>query len=189
MLRKTRFRYPERMTVGPVRMTLAIVLIAAGVLGFVVFLVTSLMKTFGGMHRVEVPGTREMTLEPGSYTVYWESDSRFTPVPSRSDLDLSIASKGGSLAVSSSGLMASRYSTMDRVGASVAAFTVEKADLYAVKVAPAAGLVLPKGGVAVGRSIGFLGVLKIVLVCVAILGVGLGGGLTLLLRKPSAPGP
>jgi hypothetical protein len=178
------------MTVGPVRMTFAVLLIAAGVLGFVVFLVTSLMKVFSGLERAHVPGARELTLEPGDYTIYWETDSRFNPVPSLSDLDLTVASKTGeSRPVSSSGLMKTRMSTMDRVSVSVALFSVERAGSYEVKAAAAAGKTLPKGGIAVGRSIGFLGVLKIVIVCIAILGAGLGGGLTLLLRKTSVPGP
>ena len=166
-------------------MTLGILLIAVGVLTFVIFLVTSLMKVFGGLQRVEVPGARELTLEPGDYTIYWEGDSRFGSVPSFPDLDLSVVSKGGeSRTVSSSGLLASRYTTMEgRSGASVAVFTVERGDLYAVKVATAPGKSLPKGGIAVGRSLGFLGVLKLVLICIAILGAGLGSGLTVLLRK------
>ena len=90
-------------------MTFGILLIAAGVITFVIFLVTSLMKVFGGLQRVEVPGARELTLEPGDYTIYWEGDSRFGSVPSFSDLDLSVVSKDGeSRTVSSSGLLAGR---------------------------------------------------------------------------------
>lgn len=194
MLRATFFLPPRRsisypepdMTVGPVRMTFGVFLIVAGVIGFAIFLVTSLMKVFSGTQRVEVPGARELTLEPGDYTIYWETDSRFSRAPSRSDLDITVVSKsGGSLTVSSSGLMGSRYSTMDRVGVSVAAFTVDRADLHTVQVAAAAGKTLPKGGIAVGPSIGFLGVLKIVILSILILGSGLGGGLFLLLRKGS----
>ena len=176
------------MTVGPVRMTFGVLLIAAGVISFAIFLVTSLMKVFGGLQRMELPGVRELTLEPGDYTIYAESDSRFSPVPSFSDLDFSVVSKDGeSRTVSRSGLMGSRYSTMDRFGSSVAVFSVEWKDLYSIKVAPAAGKSLPKVGITVGRSIGFLGVLKIVVLCIVILGAGLGSGLTLLLRNPKGP--
>ena len=166
-------------------MTFGILLIAAGVITFVIFLVTSLMKVFGGLQRMEVPGARELTLEPGDYTIYWEGDSRLGSVPSFSDLDLSVVSKGGgSRTVSSSGLLAGRYTTMEgRSGASVAVFSVDWRDLYAVKVAPAAGKSLPKGGIAVGRTLGFLGVLKIVVACILLLGGGIGGGVALLIRN------
>ena len=173
------------MTVGPARMTFGILLIAVGVITFVILLVTSLMKVFGGLQRVEVPGARELTLEPGDYTIYWETDSRLGSVPSFSDLDLSVVSKGGeSRTVSSSGFRAGRYTTMEgRVGASVAVFSVERGDLYAVKVSPAAGKSLPKGGIAVGPSLGFLGVLKIVIACIALLGGGVAGGVAVLIRN------
>jgi hypothetical protein len=178
------------MSVGPVRMTFGVLLIAAGVLGFVVFLVTSLLKVFGGMQRVEAPGTRELVLEPGDYTIYWETDSRFTSVPSFSDLDLAVVSRSGETRpVSSSGLMTSRYSTMDSVGVSVAAFSVERPGPYGIKAAAAAGKALPKGRIVVSPSMGFLGVLKLVVLCIAILGAGVGSGLTVLLRRSSVPGP
>ncbi len=172
-------------------MTLGVLLIAAGVLGFVVFLVTSVMKIFGGLQRVEVPGTRELTLEPGDYTIYWEADSRFGSMPSFSDLDLSVVSKGGeSRAVSPSGLLAGRYTTMEgRAGAPVAVFSVDRGGLYAVNVTQAAGKSLPKGRIAVSPKIGILGALKIVIFCIAILGTGVGSGLMVLFRKSSVPGP
>lgn len=178
------------MSVGPVRRILGILLISAGVVGFAAFLVTSLMNVFGGMERVEVPGTRDLVLEPGDYTIYWETDSRFNLVPAYSDLDLAVVSKGGeSRAISSSGPVTSRYSTMDRVGVSIAAFRVEREGPYGVKAAAAAGKTLPKGRIVVSPSIGILGVLRIVLLCILILGSGLGSGLMVLLRKSSVPGP
>jgi hypothetical protein len=181
------------MSIGPIRMTFGILLIAVGVISFVVFLVTSLTRVFGGLQRVKVPGVRELALEPGDHTIYWEADSRLGSLPSFSDLDLSVVSKGGeSRTVSPSGVLTGRYTTMEgRVGASIAVFSVDWRDLYAVKVAPAAGRSLPKGGIAVGRSLGFLGVLKIVLTCVVLLGGGIAGGVAVLIRRASSssPGP
>lgn len=181
--------YPEAdMSVPPVRMTLGILLIVAGVSAFVFFLVTSLSKIFKGMERVEVPGARELTLEAGDYTIYWESDSRFAAVASRPDLALAVVSKdgGSGLPVSGAGLLSGRYSTMDnRIGSSIAAFTVEREGSYTVAVAAASGKTLPKGRLTVSRRIGFLGVLKIVLGCILIMGAGVGGGVLLLVRKGS----
>lgn len=174
------------MSVGTARMVLGILLILVGVAGFVFFLVSSLSKVFKGLERVTIPGARELTLEPGDYTIYWETESRFASAASRSDLDISIVSRGGggSLAVPSSGLVAGRYSTMDgRFGRSVGAFSVEEQGVYVVAVAAVAGKTLPKGVLAVGPKIGFFGVLKIVLGCLLIVGVSVGGGVALLVRK------
>lgn len=170
------------------RMVLGILIIVVGVSGFAFFLVASLSRIFRGLERVEVPGRRELALEPGDYAIYWETDSRFGSAPSRSDLHLAVVPKGGGggLSVSPSGLLSGRYSTMDRFGVSVASFRVEQKDLHAVTVAAVPGKTLPKGCITVGSRIGFLGVLKIVLVSLAILGAGIGGGVALLIRKSSS---
>jgi hypothetical protein len=176
------------MTVGPARMVLGILLICVGVTGFVLFLVSSLSKIFKGLERIEVPGARELTLERGSYTINWETDSRFGSAASRSDLEITVVAKdiGGSPPVSGSGLMATRYSTLDgKFGASIAGFSVEAGGAYTLTVSAAAGKTLPKGRITVGRSVGFLGVLKIVVVCILIMGAGVGGGVALLVRKES----
>jgi len=169
-------------------MTLAIVLIVLGVGGFTVYLVTTLMKFFGGMQRIEVPGRLDVTLERSDYTIYWETDSRFNRAPDRSDLDIAVVSKEGDFrpSVSSSGLVTSRYSTMDRVGVSVAGFSAPQKGDYAITVAAAAGKTLPKGGLALGRSMGVLGVLQLVLLCVAMLAAGVGSGVYLLVTNSKA---
>jgi hypothetical protein len=170
---------------GALRRILGILLIVAGALGFILVLVTSLLKSFGGLERVDVPGSRELRLEPGSYTIYWESDSRFSRLPDRSDLELAVVSKDGASRppVASSGPVTSRYSTIDRVGVSVAGFTVDRAGDYAVTAASAGGKPLPKGGLALSRSLGPLGVLRIVALCLAVLAAGLGPGLYLLITS------
>jgi hypothetical protein len=170
-------------------MALGILLILAGVTSFVVFLVSSLTRYFKALERVDVPGARELVLEAGNYTVYWETDSRFGSIASRSDLDLSVAPQGGGagLAVAASGLMSGRYSTMDRFGSSIGSFTVEQDGPYTVSVAALAGRTLPRGRLSLGPSLGFLGTVRIVLVCLALMGAGVGGGVTLLVRKGSRP--
>lgn len=174
--------------VGPFRMTLAIVLIVLGVGGFTVYLVTSLMKVFSGMERIDIPGKAELNLEPGDYTIYWETRSRFSRMPSLSDLDITIVSKEGDLVlgVSSSGPLRSHYSTMEVVGESVAAISVRQEGTYKVTVAAAAGKTLPQGGIAVGRALGILGLLRLIVFCLLMLGGGLGPGVYLLVTNSKA---
>ena len=72
-----------RLPAGPGRIALAAVLIVAGAVSFVVFLVASLMSVLGGLERVETPGRRELVLEPGDVAVF----GGFTP--HRSDPNVS----------------------------------------------------------------------------------------------------
>jgi hypothetical protein len=181
----TTFSYVESRMARPVRTVLAVLIITFGVAGFATFLITSLTEVFDGLQRVSIPGSRELALKPGEYTIYWDTDSRFASVPSRSDLIVTVVSSGGSnVSVSSPGLMTGRYSTMDgRTGVSIAALTVAEQGPHTVTVAAAAGKTLPRGGLAVGRSLGFLGILKIVLISLVLLGGSIGAGVALLVRS------
>lgn len=175
---------------GPGRIAIAVVLIVAGVVSFAVFLVASLMNVLGGLERVETPGRRELTLEPGEYTVFWESDSRFQRAAGFGELELSVVAKesGAGVTLAASGLWTTTYSTMDRFGMSIAMFVVTHKESYLVKVAAAPGKTLPRGGIAIRKSVGFLSILKIVVVCVLLLGGGVGGGVLTLLRRPKSSG-
>ena len=180
--------YPQRrMTppAGPLRTTLGILLILWGVVGFTIYLVTGLTKVFGGMERIEVPGTRELNLERGDYTVYWETDSRLSRAPDRADLELAVVSQEGDFRPSvSSGLVRSQYTTMSRVAVSVAEFTAPQKGPYTITVGARAGKTLPRGGITVSRSMGFLGLIKLVGGCILLLGGGVGGGVALIVRRP-----
>jgi hypothetical protein len=97
-----------------------------------------------------------------------------------------VSRNGAELPLQGPGLMRSRYSTGSRGGVSVDGFTAPVRGAYAVTVkldSPA------EGAVVVGRSIGVFGVVKIVLGCLAFLGIGVGGGVFLIARSLRAIPP
>jgi hypothetical protein len=177
---------------SPARITLAVLLILAGVVSFGVFLGTSIVGILGELQRVDTPGRRELLLEPGEYTLFWETDSRFQRAAGLDELDLTVVPKesGAGLNVAASGLWTTHYSTMDRFGLSIATFDVGVKETYVVKVAAASGKALPRGGIAVRKAFGFFAILKIVAGCIVLLGGGVGSGVAVLLRRrpPDARG-
>ena len=165
------------------KLAVGISLCVAGVIGFVVFLVTSLLGAFGGMQQVDVPGQRTLDLKPGDYTIYWESPGRGSP-PS---LKVSVAPEGGGPELPlSKPLVNSRYSTPSVAGFSLLSFSIETEGRYAVSaVTPGFTARLP-GSLQVGRSFGVLRLLLTIVGSIAILGVGLGAGVFLIVRSSSA---
>lgn len=173
------------MRVHPARLIVGVLILVAGLGGFVYFLVSSLSQFFGALERVEVPGVRDVSLRPGHHSIYWETRSRFTTAPSLNELDLSVTGPaGGRLPVAGSLLGGSRYSTTDRVAVFLGAFTVANADVYTIRVGPHPGKTLPAGNLSLSRSLGFPGVLRIVGGSLLLLGGGIGIGLPVILRKP-----
>lgn len=161
-------------------------MIVAGGVGFVAFLVTSLMGIFGGIQRIDVPGARDLELEAGAHTVYWEIPSAFKPMEGPDGLRVSVRRDGEELPLSGAGLLRTRYSTGSRGGVSIHEFTAPAKGIYVVAATVEVGKTLPAGGVAVSPSLGFSGILKIVLGCLALLGIGVGGGIVLLVRSLKA---
>lgn len=155
-------------------------MIVAGGVGFVVFLVSSLMGIFGGIQRIDVPGARDLELEAGAHTVYWEIPSTFfKPAGGPDGLKVSVSRDGAELPLDGGGLLTTRYSTGSRAGVSIHGFTAPVKGTYAV--AAKLDVDVP-GNLAVSRSLGFFGILKIVLGCLALMGIGVGGGIVVLLR-------
>lgn len=167
---------------------LGIVLIVAGGVGFIVFLVASLLSIFGGLQRVECPGARELQLEAGDHTIYWEIRARVAGRGAGTDdLEVAVESSDGPVKVSPAGPFTSRYSTGDRVGVSLFSFSLWRKGRYTVRARPAPGRTLPTGEIAVGRSLGFLGILRVVLTCLAIVAAGVGSGVAILIRASKRP--
>jgi hypothetical protein len=168
---------------NPLRQTAGVLLIATrAISGLGYYMVYSLVSAFSTLERFDAPGSRDATLEPGDYTVYWETPGAFVGKQSRgSEVQVRVAAQDGQgdPAVNSSGLWVSRYSTGSRVGVSVADFRIERRGVYTVS----AGKTLPGGGIAITRGLGFFGVFRLVLTTLALVGGGVGGGLVILLRS------
>ena len=109
-------------------------------------------------------------------------------------VDLVVVSNDGGLPVrvNTGGLWTSHYSTLDgRVGVSIADFSIAGAGDYTVSARAPQGKRLDAGGIALTRDLGFLGLVRIIVVPLLILFAGVGPGVLILVKspKPSAAVP
>jgi hypothetical protein len=181
-------RQQSRSLPGVWRYVLGGVIVAAGVVGFVVFLVTRISGFSQGLVRVVVPGTQEISLEAGSYTIYWES-SGFGGWPG---VGVTITSKSTATPVGLSRTWVnSNYSIGGKRGVSMYSAEIPATGTYVVDGAYPPG---KSGGdvtLAMGRS-SILGIVLTVFGCIAILGgsIAIGVGLivtTAIRRKRGLP--
>lgn len=160
-----------------------ILLIVGGVVGFLVFLLTSIFGFLGAIKQIDTPGSAQLSFEPGPHTVYWEihSTSKFRkPTGAPDGLRVSVSRDGTELKLESSGPMTTRYSSGSRAGVSILGFDVPSGGPWTVS---ASGVAAGQGTLAIGPAVGFFGVLKIVLGCLAFMGLGLGVGIPLVVRS------
>ena len=156
-------------------------MIVAGGVGFFVFLLASIFGFLGGLQRVDVPGSRDLELKAGEHTVYWEVASRILKPGGRPDaLRVAVARDDADVPLREVGSMKTTYSSGSRAGVSIYTFDVPSKGTYGIR---ASGTAPGDGAVAVGPAVGFLGLLKIVLGCLAIPGIGVGGGVLLIARS------
>jgi hypothetical protein len=155
------------------RKVAGILILAAGVIGFVVFLFARLSAHSDTLQRFSVPGSEELELEPGSYRVYWEAESLFESWP---DLECSVA--GGNVPLSETWFN-TKYSIEGRRGVSVYSFTIEKRGRYEIS---ARGKTKNPVTLAVGPT-NWAGMLLTVLGGIAILGGSIACGVFLILKR------
>ena len=161
------------------RMTLSIALILIGVVSGLILLGASLLSSVYSLLRVTAPGSQELLLERGDYTVYWEipeSGGRLIAP----DVKVGIRSPAGQdIALSRPGVFVSRYSTFDRRGMSIASFTIAEPGIYSVSASGA-----KDGSIALTPSMGILGMLKMIAIPLALMAGGVLAGVILLTRRP-----
>lgn len=109
------------------------------ILGFVimgVILATQLPKMKDGLQQIVVPGQRELTLEPGTHTVFLEThsvvDGRAYAVDEVPGLQIRVEAANGASVALSDPSGSSAYSLGGREGRSVSEFQIEKAGRYRV---------------------------------------------------------
>ncbi len=173
---------------NPVKKTAGIALIAAGAISGFGYMIFSLVSAFSTLERFDVPGGRDTTLQPGAYTVYWETPGAFVGRQSRGpDVQVRVEAQDGmgNPTVNRGGLWVSRYSTGSRVGVSVADFRIERKGVYTVSARAPAGKTPAGGGIAITRSLGVLGIFRLVLTTLALIGGGVGTGVYILVKKPA----
>ena len=177
------------------RLAAGIGLILAGVITGATLIILGVTGAFASLLRFPAPGAGDVHLDPGSYTVFWETPGMFVREGTKgADVDFRVVSKAGGrpVGVNTGGLWTSHYSTLDgRVGVSIADFFIDAAGDYTVTAKASKGKALGSGGIALTRDLGFLGLVRIIAVPLLILFAGVGAGVFILVKspKPSAATP
>ena len=170
--------------ISPVRLVPAILLIVAGVGGFLTLLIGNLLGMTKDLQRVEVPGSRVLALEPGEYTIYWEKQALFVVKGAGPEVDVQIASKDGrtKVGVSRNRFFVRNYHVDGRAGSSTATFDISVKEDYVVTAKAPAGATLPEGGIAIGRSLDILKLVLTILGSIASLAAGIVPAVVLLTK-------
>lgn len=105
-----------------------------GIMG--VILATQLPKMNDGLQQIVVPGERELTLEPGTHTVFLETrsvvDGRAYAVDEVPGLQVRVEGADGAPVNLSDPAASSTYSLGGRQGHSISAFRIDRAGTYRV---------------------------------------------------------
>lgn len=176
----------QKPAISPRQFLLAFALFFFSGIPVVVIAVVVLSFAFKTVVAVEAPGSKELRLEPGSYTVYWESPETNQKNMKAPGVQVRVEPKEGGppVTVSSVGDMVTSYTTLNSAGVSFSEFTIAKAGEYRVSAtAPARPPPYP-GQVAVSKTIRISGILLLVLAAVVFPIGGVVAGLIVLLRRP-----
>jgi hypothetical protein len=175
--------------IPPGRLALAIALFFGSGLVTVAVVLIFLFSSFASLLRVDAPGTGNIRLEKGRYTVYWESAAMRAEGARAPAVQVRIDAKddGPSVKLEPMGDLVTRYSTLETAGASMADFSIERAGDYDVSVtAPATKQAAP-GRISLGRHVGIAGVLMIVLPMLLLDVVAMIAAIVVLLKSPKPP--
>ncbi|HLY11591.1 MAG TPA: hypothetical protein VKW04_19980 [Planctomycetota bacterium] len=174
--------------VSPNRWLLGGSLIALGLIagaGVVVFYVFSM---FASLMRIEAPGSGEIDLEPGTYSLYWESPllvNKGKKFPGGS-IGVFLNDGGPPLTLTTELFWPISYNTIDHSGESIAEFTVDRKGSYRISMSePNLKQPVP-GGLSIGRALTISVLLKVAPIPLGFIAGGVGLGLLVLLKRPKA---
>jgi hypothetical protein len=157
-----------------------IAILAAGVAGFVLFLLARLSAFSASLERFGAPGEAVLDLRAGPHTVYWEGPG-LRPAWPGFDCTL-VSERAGTRVPLSESWVPSRYSFEGRRGVSVYSFDVRVPGAYRFRAAAPAGKEAPRGTMAVRRG-GWGEIVVTVGGCLLLLGGSIGAGVLLLVRS------
>ena len=164
---------------GSWRFVVGGLVIAAGVAGFIAFLLTRLAGFSDALVRVTVPGSGELNLQAGAYTVYWERENLFESWPG---LRCALAFKDSGKRIElSETWVTSRYSFAGKRGTSLFRFQAAEPGVYVLSADHPDGRSGGTTTLAVGPS-GMAGIVLTVLGCIGILGGSIAAGVLLIVR-------
>ncbi|MCV0394159.1 MAG: hypothetical protein K5872_21130 [Rhizobiaceae bacterium] len=172
-------RPTHHATSGPSRLwyLLAVAVLIAGMAGMGVFLSSQLSNLGDDLMQIVVPGETELALEPGSYTIYHESqstvDGRVYSAENISGLGVTLTSATGEPITLTPAPISSRYSYAGRSGRAAFAFEILDPGAYLLTGAYREGTAGPETVVAIGKEFG-AGILRMVLGALALAFAGVG---------------
>jgi hypothetical protein len=145
---------------GPSRLwyLLPLVVVIAGMACMGAFLSNRLSGLGDSLVQVVVPGDAELTLDPGSYTIFHESrsmvDGRIFSVDSIAGLGVSLASAADEPVALAPASMSSSYEFAGRSGSAVFNFEIGDPGVYRLSAAYGDGAAGPRTVLAVGKGFG-----------------------------------
>jgi len=159
--------------ISPGRLALGISLFAGSGIAALVIAAFSAISAFSALIRVDSPGSTNIHLETGSYTVFWESPALLKEGARPPDVLVRVDPKNDESPVNIRpvGDFVTRYSTFDTAGTSIFDFSIGRAGDYAISVTEPQKLQQHPGRISLCRSLGLAAALRIVLVP-ALLSIG-----------------
>lgn len=137
---------------------LAVAVLIAALSGMGAFLSSRLSGLGEGLAQVVVPGETELTLDPGSYTIFHESrsmvDGRIFVADDIAGLGVALASAAGAPVALASASISGSYEFAGRSGAAVFNFEIGDPGLYRLSAAYREGVDGPETVLAVGKGFG-----------------------------------
>jgi hypothetical protein len=178
-----------KVPISPRRMALGGGLIALGVMAGVGVLLVSIFIVFASLMRIEAPGSGEIELEPGTYTIYWESPMLLKKGRKAPGGSLGVFPKDGGTPVTlnTEVLFPINYNTLDHSGVSIAEFRIDRKGVYQVGISEPNLKQSVPGRISIGRALGILSFVKLAVIPFVLIAGGIGAGLLILLKRPQSP--
>lgn len=144
---------------GPSRLwyLLAVVVLVAGLAGMGLFLLERLASPGEDLVQVVVPGETELTLDPGSYTIFHERrstvDGRIFSADSIAGLGVTLSSAAGEPVALAPTSMTGSYELAGRSGGAAFEFEIGDPGVYLLSAAYREGAAGPETVLAVGKGL------------------------------------
>jgi hypothetical protein len=154
-------------------------------------LLPAIFSLFTSLGRIDSPGVGELRLEPGNYAIYYESPALAAENSKVPGITVRIQPKAGGedVTVSNDILFPLGYSSFEHHGALSAEFTIVQPEEYRISVsAPLLKQPAP-GNISIARALGVSGFVRLAVIPFTLFWSGIGVGLWILLKRPSAAAP
>ena len=175
--------------ISPGRLALGLALFAGSGIAALALTVVFAISAFSALTHVDSPGSANIHLKTGSYTVYWESPALLKKGVRPPDVLVRVDPKDGDPPVNlrAVGDFVTRYSTFDTAGSSIFDFSIGRDGDYEISVTAPQKLQQHPGRISLCRSISLAAALRIVLVPLLLSVGGTVAAFFVVLKGPKTP--